>query len=128
MRKIEQWMVDTIKAGKPGSYTKDNTQVIIEPNDVKVLLHGNLIYHQHGTHTTISMCGWGSVTTRSRLTALGTMSHYRWQVAQRNYGQYIIMHNLREPLDKGPVCIDPGKCYVVGNLGVINARYFKQQP
>ncbi|UFK09579.1 hypothetical protein [Xanthomonas phage DES1] len=70
MRKIEQQMIKAIKKGK--DWTSGNTKVINMGNITNVYLHGHMIAIAHPNHGTleISLAGWNTVTTRSRLSAL----------------------------------------------------------
>lgn len=87
MRKIEQWMLDTIKAQKAyfdknsfASFfldvTKDNTRVTTGKREdgkivTTVYLHGNLIAQSDAaTGWRFKMCGWNTPTTRSRISCI----------------------------------------------------------
>lgn len=80
MRKIEQNMVAAVNAlrsaGDNATWQKDNTQVINHaiPNAgsaTEIMLHGNHIATiSENDSLTISLAGWNTQTTRSRLSAL----------------------------------------------------------
>lgn len=82
MRKIEREMVSAIRSLNPGEeWAKDNTRVDYDAtaNVVNVYLHGNLIAKVEKTmcnlamvplHVHITLAGWNTATTRSRLTAI----------------------------------------------------------
>lgn len=79
MRKIEENMVEAVK--KRQNWKSGNTEVTVclKPLNqivIKVYLHGNEIYslyeYEDGTQLIyFSLAGWNTVTTRSRLRALG---------------------------------------------------------
>lgn len=72
MRKIERQMLNAISARR--NWKSNNTRVeVSEPeNYVKVYLHGNCIFDMayNGGTAVINLCGWNTVTTRSRLSIL----------------------------------------------------------
>lgn len=77
MRKIEQQLIEAIKAGKP--FNKDNTSLSVIPQTDNewwsVKLYGNEIAriyrHISGVKKIeISHCDWLTVTTKSRLNAI----------------------------------------------------------
>lgn len=85
MRKIEQWMIDTIQAqrlansqtlmGDGVTSNKDNTMVCTRMRFdheivTTIYLHGNLIASYSGGEWGFKMCGWPTVTTKSRINAL----------------------------------------------------------
>ena len=90
MRKVEKDMVIALRDGK--AMTARNTMVTAPDSDnvQRVYLHGHEIatYYRETRTCTVRMCGWPSVTTRSRLNALsvsgGTAGFY-----QRHGVQYI---------------------------------------
>lgn len=79
MKKIEKKMCEAVKAHK--NWHNGNTEVYVENSvnggkNVFVYLHGNRIYERYvnldGTFVEyFSLAGWDTVTTRSRLRALG---------------------------------------------------------
>ncbi|MBO7716622.1 MAG: hypothetical protein J6S85_23855 [Methanobrevibacter sp.] len=72
MRKIDEWMIETIKRGKVGIHCNSNTVVrITECGACRVSLFGNLIYckSDNGAHY-FTMQGYNSLTTRARLNAI----------------------------------------------------------
>ena len=68
MRQIERAMCAAVEAHQ--NWHLDNTEVKVEGDNVKVYLHGNLIYKKQGGVTSFTLAGWNSNTTRSRLRAL----------------------------------------------------------
>ncbi len=72
MRKIEEQMVDAVKAG--GGWKCANTAVRFGARDcVEVFLHGNLIAQidpSGGIPVQFTLAGWNTTTTRSRVNAL----------------------------------------------------------
>jgi len=80
MRKIERQTLDAIKANR--NFKSGNTEV----REGVVYLHGNRIAERQGNSLTLDVATlnrWPTVTTRSRLNALG------FSVSQRNYEQII---------------------------------------
>ena len=70
MREIEKKMVAAIRNGK--NFNGNNTQVECQSNgNIYVYLFGNCIYKIVNGKARFNLCGWNSVTTRSRLNALG---------------------------------------------------------
>ena len=69
MRKIENGMCAAVKAHQ--DWHLDNTEVKVKGDNVKVYLHGNLIYKKQGCVASFTLAGWNSNTTRSRLRTLG---------------------------------------------------------
>ena len=85
MRKIEQWMIDTIqtqRAKEPSilmydgvTSTNDNTMVCTRLRYDReivttIYLHGNLIASYSGGEGGFKMCGFPTQTTKSRINAL----------------------------------------------------------
>jgi len=80
MRKIEKQTLEAIKANR--NFKSGNTEV----RSGTVYLHGNKIAERQGNRLildTVTLHRWPTVTTRSRLNALG------FSVCQRNYEQII---------------------------------------
>jgi len=80
MRKIERQTLEAIKANR--NFKRGNTEV----REGVVYLHGNRIAERRGNKLTLdveTLHRWPTVTTRSRLNALG------FSVSQRNYQQII---------------------------------------
>lgn len=74
MRKIEQEMVAAVRARRP--WRSGNTEVVIYGDDgLAVSLHGHIIYKEvegrFERSKFFNLQGWNTVTTRSRLRALG---------------------------------------------------------
>lgn len=71
MRRIEEQMRKAVRNRK--NWRASNTAVEVnDKGDVFVYLHGNLIMKQYnGAEPYFSLAGWNTVTTRSRLRALG---------------------------------------------------------
>lgn len=85
MRKIEQWMIETIRkqqsaatlqsVGYVDSKINDNTWVRTSVrSDMEIVttvyLHGNLIAQYSNGKWGFKMCGWNTPTTRSRINAI----------------------------------------------------------
>lgn len=61
------------------NFCEGNTQVKVDANGLSVLLFGNIIYQERGNNKFFTLAGWNTVTTRSRLNALGV------NIAQCNF-------------------------------------------
>ena len=94
MRVIEEKMLAAIASGK--NFKLGNTEVKQVATGFNVLLHGNIIFIQHNGVCHFSLAGWNTVTTKSRLRALGV------DVRTRNYTTFY-----------NGVAIDPYYWYVV---------------
>lgn len=80
MRKIEQAMVRAIRAGKDWASGNTTVHTCVAPERIatEIRLHGNLIARLiqidraagFRWHLQVSLAGWNTATTRSRLTAL----------------------------------------------------------
>jgi hypothetical protein len=71
MRKIEQLMIDALRARR--NFKSGNTQVMSYPDHdaAEIRLHGHVIgVISHGKYLTLSNAGWLTPTTKSRLNAL----------------------------------------------------------
>lgn len=72
MRKVEEKMLEAIESGKDA--TIGGTKVIhFDSNGKRVIdvfLHGHLIAQKIDNDWQVSLAGWNTTTTRSRLTAL----------------------------------------------------------
>ena len=78
MRKIEEAMCAAVKERR--DWKSGNTEVVNAYWCVNVYLHGNLIYREYLDGTVeFTLAGWNTVTTRSRLNALGI------EVRQKNF-------------------------------------------
>ena len=83
MKKIEQAMVDAIKAGR--EFKSGNTEVIICGGSLfSVRLHGNAIARNHGRGWEFSLAGWNTVTTRSRINALARGLYWHMHVYNKD--------------------------------------------
>lgn len=71
MNGIEAKMVKVWECAKP--FKRTNTEVKVTEAAVRVYLHGNLIAarDREKTEAHVTLAGWNTRTTRSRLTALG---------------------------------------------------------
>ena len=71
MKTIEKGMVAAFNSNK--DFHKDNTSVVVADGKVNVYLFGNKIASKDvkSGEVRYSNCGWASVTTSSRLHALG---------------------------------------------------------
>ena len=77
MRKIEKDMLYGWLADKP--FKCRNTQVVVVAGIKTLYLHGNTIAKGEvgkPTPTTVTMAGWNTCTTRSRLNALPNVNCY----------------------------------------------------
>lgn len=69
MKQLEKKMLQAIAERKSACF--GNTSVVADKNKVAVYLFGNPIFVQKGKKKYYSDCGWKTVTTSSRLRALG---------------------------------------------------------
>ena len=77
MRKIEKEMLQAVRSGR--NFRSGNTVVTADTTGIKVYLHGNCIFAVYQGVKRFTLAGWNSVTTRSRLNALGV------SVSQKNW-------------------------------------------
>lgn len=77
MRQIEKNMLQAVRSGR--NFRSGNTAVTADETGVKVYLHGNCIFAVYQGVKRFSLAGWNTVTTRSRLNALGV------SVSQKNF-------------------------------------------
>ena len=81
MRQIEKQMLAAVRNGR--SFNGNNTEVETQSNgNTYVYLFGNCIYKVVNGKSYFNLCGWNSVTTRSRLNALGV------NVTSKNFTPY----------------------------------------
>lgn len=78
MKAVERRMLQAVKERR--NYRERNTVVNVENGDVRVYLHGNCIFASVDGVERFTLAGWNTVTTRSRLNALGVyVSQKNWQ-------------------------------------------------
>lgn len=65
MRAIEQRMTEAIRTRK--NFRKDNTEVTVENGEVSVKLFKNIIAIANDAYEAITLAGWNTITTKSRL-------------------------------------------------------------
>ena len=75
MRKIEEKMVQAVNEAR--NFYESNTQVVTCGNVIRVYLFGNMIFEKNGNKKTYYHCGWPTVTTASRLRALGAEIEFK---------------------------------------------------
>lgn len=80
MKTIENKMVQAVNSGK--NFRCSNTEVERTETGCNVYLHGNNIYSVINGTAFFTLAGWNTVTTKSRLRALGV------DVRTRNYVVY----------------------------------------
>lgn len=81
MKQIEKKMLAAIRGGY--NWKTGNTEVNHFAGCIRVWLHGNLIAELSPAHGwRFNLCGWNTLTTRSRLNALGC------NVVQKNFTPY----------------------------------------
>ena len=92
MRFIEEQMVEAISRMK--NWSKDNTEVVVTDESIKVYLFNNLIATIGKGKVILSNCGWYTKTTKSRLNVImlrsstkisGSNKHEEWFVIEDNY-------------------------------------------
>jgi len=107
MRKIEQQMINAITNGE--NFSKDNTMVRINGLGgyiQEVCLHGNLIIRGSRGNYQISLAGWDTVTTKSRINAFLSMVAPNYRIYTKNHTTYLSD-------GKKPVVMDNRKFYNV---------------
>lgn len=81
-----------------------------------IYLHGNRIaWKDENNDLWVSMCGWGSVTTRERLDGLFESIGSMLRIVQRDYAQYFIMLD-DDDREANKRLIDTNKSYGVTSL------------
>ncbi len=102
MRKIEEEMITAIQNRE--SWSKDNTSVIINGDEITVTLHGNIIaikdYHGHWKLHNGNISYWNTVTTRSRLNALATIFNGSFGGVSCKKGVLYIHTDITRQVDK----------------------------
>ena len=83
MRKIEEKIIQAIKEKK--EMKKANTEVLVNSNGVFVKLYNTIIYADVKGKKYYSDGGWWTVTTRSRLYALGFEKGGKLQPQEKMY-------------------------------------------
>jgi len=70
MRQIEHAMCIAIRSNK--YFKRGNTEVLVTDTGCEVFLYGNNIarYHRPSHTMFVTMCGWNTSTTKSRINAL----------------------------------------------------------
>ena len=107
-------------------FSKSNTQVVVDDNEVSMLLHGNKIAwcnrkssipletkscklkYVSGTSDEITrpkslrfdLCGWHTVTTRERINGLLHYYAFNISLVQRNWETVLMQSKFRFPHDK----------------------------
>lgn len=100
MRKIEQQMIEALKAGKAlnkGNMAVTERYKVSHGYAAQVRLHGNLIAvaefwgtgREYPYKLRVTLAGWPTVTTRSRLNALGRAFAGGAVANQHKHEQYI---------------------------------------
>ena len=87
LRKIEKQMIEAIKNGK--RMNAGNTSVCVSDGVSSVLLHGNLIAELHPDTLVVSLAGWATPTTRSRIHAICIAFTKSRGIGQRKGKQYL---------------------------------------
>ena len=89
MRKIEKGMVEAIR--ERHNYRCGNTAVLVRYDGVcRVMLHENCIAAVHDRVIVLTLAGWGTATTRSRINViLQEFAPPGWRVIQRDHKQLV---------------------------------------
>lgn len=94
MRKIEKDMLRAIRNRK--NWRCENTEVVVTDETVNVYLHENRIvrYWPASMMLDMTLCGWPTVTTRSRLNAIteAALGYRMWSQCggQQYYGEIVV--------------------------------------
>lgn len=70
MRKIEQNMIEAIQSGKSRTFGNTTVATYGLHDPIHVYLHGNRIAELSQSELLLTLAGWPTATTRSRLNAL----------------------------------------------------------
>ena len=100
MRVIEQQMCAAIRARR--NMTRGNTRVEIANTlgNWRVYLHGNLIATGGSAGLSVTLAGWGTVTTRSRVNALlRAFAQGGAYVYQSKHAQHFAQWGEHRPVD-----------------------------
>ena len=96
MRKIEQQMVDALIANKK-HWASGNTQVDCAPDGRSTVhLHGNLIAIIDAGNVSVTLAGWPTPTTRSRVNTLLGAFGVNARVYQHKGAQWLQGDSVRE--------------------------------
>lgn len=105
MRTIEKNIINTLSAGRAGVYNLSmRDRVEINENEKRVYLWNHLIYSINKKDNTVmfSLCGWNSVTTKSRLNAL--LSYYfSAGITQKNYSLFFVVNGKKTEIDSDSI-------------------------
>ena len=88
-------------------FTRSNTQVVVDDNEVSMLLHGNKIaWCKKSDGITrpkslrFDLCGWHTRTTRERINGLLHYYAFNISLVQRNWETVLMQSKFRFPHDK----------------------------
>lgn len=99
MRKETRKIVEAFAKGQTANASRTST------DGNAVYLHGNRIFWRDRAHSDryfLSMCGWGSVTTRDRLNALLTKLNLPYRINQKDFSQFITHEHTGETVELDP--------------------------
>lgn len=99
MRKIEYDMLTAIIENR--NFSSANTRVSIDNDSTFIFLHDNLIciIHNNDKKVQITDAGWSSVTTKSRLNAIGSLLGF--SIYQKNFYWFVDHCNLNNQVWSG---------------------------
>ena len=91
MRQVTRDACTAFMQGTP--FKRSNTKVVVGDGIVSMYLFGNKISErsEHGSGFRITMAGWGTPTTRERLSGLPGV-----RISQHKYDQYLNGEEIRE--------------------------------
>jgi hypothetical protein len=93
MRKISLDIAHAFKGGDKRSISNTST------DGKRILLHGNTIASWNDDHhLEISMCGWGTPTTRERINTIFYVLGMPFKVFQKDHGQFLKHDKGFEPM------------------------------
>lgn len=90
-------------------FRRANTEVRVEGNEVRLLLHNNniAVKDKDTGEVVYSMCGWGTPVTRERLNGLLSLMGHATRLYQHKHAQYIFHMGQSVPIHTGIYwCID----------------------
>lgn len=105
MHKIERNIVNAILAGQSGQY--GNSRVLTVDDTTALYLHENLIAVVTPGCVKVDLCGWPTVTTRSRINAVLDCLGLPWKAQQIAHQQFLCSNgDERIPMPRcGGVCV-----------------------
>ena len=83
MRKVTEDIARAFVNGQKKTVSNTST------DGVSVWLHGHEIIRKDGSDLKVSLCGWGTPTTRERLNGILSIAGYNVRFFQENHEQFV---------------------------------------